>query len=123
MSITSKFGQLEFKLGEIERAKTIFETILGNYPRRTDLWSIYVDMLVKVSELEGARTILERMILLNLQPKKMKFFFKKYLEFEQNHGDQQKVDRIRKKALEYVESKVGAADAPDGGEESMMETE
>lgn len=118
VAITSKFGQLEFKLGEVERAKTIFETILGNYPRRTDLWSVYVDMLVKANELEGARTILERMILLNLQPKKMKLFFKKYLEFEQAHGDQQKVDRIRKKALDYVESKVGVS-----GGESMMETD
>ena len=45
--------------------------------------------------------VFDRMIMLNLQPKKMKMFFKKYLAFEEAHGEPQGVDRVRKRALEY----------------------
>ena len=110
VEVTSKFAQMEFKMGEVERGKTIFEKILANYPGRTNLWSVYVDMLVKAGEMEAARAVLDRMILLNLQPKKMKFFFKKYLDFEEKHGDVQSVNKVKKKAQEYVEAKVGGID-------------
>ena len=60
-------------------------------------------MIIKKGELETAREIFERMIQLGLTPKKMKSLFKKYWEFEQVHGDQAKVDIVRKKALEYLE--------------------
>jgi len=43
----NKFGQLEFKYGDKERAKTLYEKLLASYPKRTDLWSIYIDMLIK----------------------------------------------------------------------------
>ncbi len=110
VGVTVKFGLLEFKLGEAERGKTVFETVLGNFPGRTDLWSVYADALVKAGEAEAARAVFERMVSLRLQPKKMKFFFKKYLAFEEEHGDQQGADRVRKKALEYVEGTVGLSD-------------
>jgi rRNA biogenesis protein RRP5 len=45
VDLSSKFAQMEFKLGEPERGKTIFENIVGNYPKRTDQWSVYVDMV------------------------------------------------------------------------------
>lgn len=105
--ITVRFGLLEFKSGDAERGKTVFETVLGNYPNRTDLWSVYADALVKAGQTEAARSVYERMVMLRLQPKKMKFFFKKFLAFEEAHGDQQGVDRVRKKALEYVEGTMG----------------
>ena len=100
---------LEFKHGESERGKSIFENIVSNFPRRVDQWNVYIEMVVKAGETEFARELYDRMVLLNLQPKKMKAIFKKYLDFETSHGDAQGVDRVRKKALEYVESKFGAA--------------
>lgn len=45
--IKSRFGQLEFKLGDTERGKTIFETLLSDYPKRVDLWKIYQSMIQK----------------------------------------------------------------------------
>jgi len=55
------------------------------------------------------------MIHLGLGPKRMKSLFKKYYEFEQTHGDEVKVDAVRKKALEYLEKqnvKVNEEDDP-----------
>jgi rRNA biogenesis protein RRP5 len=51
----SKFAQLEFKHGEPERGRTIFEGIMTTYPKRIDLWSIYVDMEIKVGDVAVVR--------------------------------------------------------------------
>ena len=55
VEMISKFAQMEFKLGEPERGKTMFENILSTYPKRTDLWSIYIDMVTKLKEIDGVR--------------------------------------------------------------------
>jgi rRNA biogenesis protein RRP5 len=51
----SKFAQMEFKYGEAERGRTLFEEILSNYPKRVDLWSVYLDMEIKTGEAENIR--------------------------------------------------------------------
>lgn len=101
----AKFAQMEFKHGEPERGKTMFENILSNYPKRTDLWSVYVDMVIKTDDVDAVRQLLDRVIHLKLSAKKMKFFFKKYLDFEKTHGDDKHIEYVKKKAFEYVESK------------------
>ena len=50
-----KFAALEYKMGEPNRGSTIFESILKNYPKRTDIWSIYIDMNIKEGDLEQVR--------------------------------------------------------------------
>ena len=41
--------KLSSRYGDPERGKTLFETILSNFPRRTDVWSVYVDQVSRVS--------------------------------------------------------------------------
>ena len=53
--MVNKFAQLEFKYGDIERAKTMYDSLLFTYPNRTDIWSVYIDMLVKHEKKEDAR--------------------------------------------------------------------
>ncbi|XP_069467805.1 protein RRP5 homolog [Ambystoma mexicanum] len=105
VDVISKFAQLEFHLGDVERAKSIFESTLSNYPKRTDLWSVYIDMMIKHGSQKEVRTIFERVIHLSLAAKRMKFFFKRYLEYEKKHGSQETVQAVKEKALEYVETK------------------
>jgi rRNA biogenesis protein RRP5 len=50
-----KFAQLEFKHGEAERGRTILEGVMSNYPKRLDLWNIYLDMEIKAGDVEMAR--------------------------------------------------------------------
>ena len=38
----------------------------------------------------------------DLRPKKAKFFFKKWLEFEEKEGDAKSVEMVKAKAAEYV---------------------
>lgn len=35
----------EFRLGNPERGRSLFEGVLRNYPRRLDLWSVYLDQV------------------------------------------------------------------------------
>jgi len=51
----SKFAQLEYKYGDPERGKTIFEGIVDSHPKRWDLWSIYMDMESGQSDIQTLR--------------------------------------------------------------------
>ena len=51
----SKFAQLEYKLGDAERVRTIFEGIFESHPKRWDLWSVYIDMEAGQGEVENVR--------------------------------------------------------------------
>ncbi|CAH1763633.1 11289_t:CDS:10 [Entrophospora sp. SA101] len=53
----SKFAQMEFKHGEAERGRTIFEGMMNSYPKRVDLWSIYIDMEVKAGDQNIIRSV------------------------------------------------------------------
>ena len=35
----------------------MFESLVASYPRRTDLWCVYVDMLVRAGQIDQARYI------------------------------------------------------------------
>ena len=51
----SKFAKLEYKLGDPERGKTIFEGIIDSHPKRWDLWSIYIDMEAGQKDIQSCR--------------------------------------------------------------------
>ncbi|KAJ6778612.1 PROGRAMMED CELL DEATH PROTEIN 11 PRE-RRNA PROCESSING PROTEIN RRP5 [Salix koriyanagi] len=94
----------EFKCGVADRGRTLFEEILREYPKRTDLWSVYLDQEIKLGDVDVIRALFERAISLSLPPKKMKFLFKKYLEFEKPLGDEKQIESVKQKAMEYVQN-------------------
>jgi rRNA biogenesis protein RRP5 len=53
----SKFAQLEYKLGEPERGKTLFEGIVDSHPKRWDLWCIYIDMEAGQNDMQSIRFV------------------------------------------------------------------
>ena len=50
-----QFALHEFRYGEPQRGQTMFESILTNYPKRSDLWSVYLDMMIKQGDVEPVR--------------------------------------------------------------------
>ena len=46
---------MEYRLGEPERGKTLFEGIVDSHAKRWDLWSIYVDMEVGQNDIQSMR--------------------------------------------------------------------
>lgn len=55
--------------------------------------------------------IFEQVIHLSLAAKKMKFFFKRYLDYEKKYGTSETVQSVKAAALEYVESKSSLAES------------
>ena len=66
--------------------------MLTNYPRRVDVWSVYLDMELRHAaegDVDGGasggdarvRQLFERVTSLRLSTKKSKFFFKRYLAY------------------------------------------
>ncbi|CAM2117852.1 unnamed protein product [Caretta caretta] len=111
VDVISKFAQLEFHFGDPEHAKAIFESMLSSYPKRTDIWSIYIDMMIKHGSQKEVRDIFERVIHLSLAAKRMKFFFKRYLDYEKKYGTSETIQAVKVAALEYVESKSSLAES------------
>ncbi|KAL6540426.1 hypothetical protein OROMI_024309 [Orobanche minor] len=95
---------LEFKCGVPDRGRSMFEGMLREYPKRTDLWSIYLDQEIRLGDVDLIRALFERAISLSLPPKKMKFLFNKYLEYEKSIGDEERVEAVKKAAMDYVEN-------------------
>ena len=100
-----KYGQQEYKYGNIENGRTMFEGVLNSHPGRTDIWNVYFDMEVKHGKSKDyVRGLFERCLKLKLKEEKMKFFFKKYLNYELSYGTPATVENIKKKANDYIET-------------------
>ena len=106
----SKFGMLEYKHGNPEHGRTMFEGIVTNYPKRMDIWAIYMDMEVKYGggkiNQQQSRHLFERCLSLPeiaKKAKKMKLVFRKYMEFENALGNENKLADLRIRVEQYLE--------------------
>lgn len=100
----SKFAQLEFEFGSAERARTVFQGIVDKFPKRLDLFFIYVDKEIKHGTVSHARNLLENKVAEGkLSDKQMKSLFKKWFRMEETHGSAEEQDHVKQTAREYVE--------------------
>lgn len=99
----SKFAQLEYKFGDAERGKTIFEGIVDSHPKRWDLWSIYMDMEAGQGNIQSLRNIFNRVFAIKMTSHKAKSFFKKWLELERKIGDEEGASAVKQKAVEWTQ--------------------
>jgi len=112
--VVSKCAMMEYEYGSVERGRSVFEGLLDSYPKRTDLWSVYLDAHIKghippktdKPQLSEVRNLMERCCTMKLKAVKMRFFFKRWLDFEQQWGDASSQDLVRTKAREFVESQA-----------------
>ncbi|GER39943.1 RNA binding [Striga asiatica] len=100
----SQTAILEFKCGVADRGRSMFEGMLREYPKRTDLWSVYLDQEIRFGDVDLIRALFERAISLSLPPRKMKFLFKKYLEYEKSIGDEERIKSVMNKAMTYADN-------------------
>ncbi|KAH8696661.1 putative rRNA biogenesis protein RRP5 [Talaromyces proteolyticus] len=118
VEVTSKFIQLEFRSanGDVERGRTLFEGLLSSFPKRIDLWNILLDLEMKQGDAEQVRQVFQRVLGSasddsgkKLKAKQARFFFKKWLSFEETlaateRGSEKRVEEVKAKAAEYVNS-------------------
>ena len=116
VDITSKFASLEFRSasGLAERGRTIFEGLLDSFPKRVDLWNVLLDLEIKYGgeDKKGqVRRLFERIFdgagttTTRIKNKQARFFFKRWLQFEEQEGDDRTVEAVKKRALEWVQAR------------------
>ena len=112
VEITSKFAQLEFHspAGMPERGRTIFEGLLDSFPKRMDLWNVLLDLEMRTGDKERARQLFERVFQSKIKNKQARFFFKKWLAFEEVQGDERSAEKVKSRATEFV-NRAAAKDA------------
>ena len=110
VELISKFAQLEFKHGSAARGRTTFDGVLANYPKRVDVWSVYLDMELKAGDDTLTRRLFERVTSLRHSSKKTKFFFGRYLAYARDVGDAALVKHVKERARAWVESQAGGGD-------------
>ncbi|MCO5565819.1 hypothetical protein L7F22_019494 [Adiantum nelumboides] len=93
----------EFRIGDSERGRTIFEGLVDSYPKRLDIWWQYIDQETRVQNTSQVRDLFERILALKLSSKKIKSVLKKWLEFEKRHGDQTGQQAVLAHARRIVE--------------------
>ncbi|KAI5633741.1 s1 RNA binding domain-containing protein [Phthorimaea operculella] len=103
VNVLVQFALMERAHGATERAESLFEQILAVYPQRTDVCKVYVDMLAKSVDADRVRQVMERMTSQKLPARKMKVLFKKWIEVEEKLGDEAEVEKIRQRALEFID--------------------
>lgn len=98
-----KFALMTSKNDLHDFAQTIFEKILSSYIKRLPIWFTYIDMMTKNGEIEIARSLFERILVIKFPIKKLKTIFQKYIEFEQKHGETSNISKIKKAARNMLE--------------------
>ncbi|XGW17333.1 hypothetical protein V3C99_002159, partial [Haemonchus contortus] len=101
--LISRFAQMEFRNGDVERGRTLFESLVTAYPKKTDVWLVYADLCLKHSGIEMARQVLERACALKLSMHKLRPLFRKWMEAEQRFGDDKSRLLLREKAEKYLQ--------------------
>lgn len=122
LEMTQKFAVLEFKYGEAERGKTLFEGILDRYPKRLDVWNVYVDQVAKAGDIGAVRVLVERALGRKMTAKRAKFVFKKWLSVESRIGDAAGAEKAKTRAREWVAANAGGGES-ESEEESEEEEE
>lgn len=112
LPVIQKFAGLEYEFGSHERARTIFDGMVASYPKRLDLWSVYLDKEIKFmqetdEDLGRIRGLFDRLVHMKFSSKKMKFLFKKYLAFENTHGSETSVSHVKSLVQAFVTSSLG----------------
>ena len=114
--LTAKFAGLEFRStgGDAERGRTIFETIVGEWPKWTQGWDMWADLEraqiataeteeAKSEAVEKTRALFDRMCKAKMKKRRAKFVFKRWMEFEEKEGEKKDVERVQAIAKEWVE--------------------
>lgn len=103
--LTQKFAALEFKHGDPERGRTLFEGLVAAWPKKWDVWDVYVSLEQSHGTEEGVRALFERMSKAGGKKRRGEVVFRRWKEWEKGvGGDVGRVDRAEKA---WRESKEG----------------
>jgi rRNA biogenesis protein RRP5 len=111
----------DFRIGDAERGRTIFEGLVDTYPKRLDIWWQYVDQETRSKNMPHVRDLFDRILSMKQSSKKVKSVLKKWLEVEKKNGDQAGERAVLERAKRFVEERAAMKEGE--GDESGEEEE
>ena len=130
LDIMCWYGQLLYRFNNNEEARNMFDNILKNFPKRKDIWFVYIDKEIKFGKnLDKVRKIFDRMFQIKFKINDLKSIMKKFLEFEKNNCKsekefikaQEKTKEILEKRMEEIDKKKENEEDKDNDEENNEE--
>ena len=108
LDIMCWYGQLLYKYNNNEEARNMFDNILKNFPKRKDIWFVYIDKEIKYGKnVDKVRQIFDRMFEIKFKINDLKSIMKKFLEFEQkNCKDEKEFIKAQEKTKEILEKRM-----------------
>ena len=108
LDIMSYYGQLLYKFNKKEDARNMFDKILKNFPKRKDIWFIYIDKEIKYGKnVEKVRQIFDKMFEIKFKINDLKSIMKKFLEFEkQKTKEEKEFIKAQQKTKEILEKRM-----------------
>jgi rRNA biogenesis protein RRP5 len=98
---------MQYKYGFIEEARTSFEILLKQYPKRSDIWNVYIDKEIKiVKNSEKIRHIFEKCLTVDFKIKALKTIIKKYLEYEKENGNKKTIEHVVNLTQKLISKKI-----------------
>lgn len=110
--LTQKFAALEFKSpnGDPERGRTIFEGLVSTWPKKGDIWDVYLSLEIAHGSQDNIRDLFERMSKQKMRPKRAKTIFGKWKEWEESVNNKKGVEKVKKLEQVWFETKEGKDD-------------
>ena len=109
--LTQKFAALEFKStnGDAERGRTIFEGLVSTWPKKGDVWDMYLSLEQSHGSEENVRDLFERVSKVG-KKSRVKGVFKKWVEWENGVGNAKGVERVKALEEQWREAREGKED-------------
>jgi rRNA biogenesis protein RRP5 len=84
IELIRKYATEEYKYGNTEKGRTMYESIMHSYPKRTDIIATFLDLEIRHTKNKlNVRKVFEKLLAREeVKLKQAKFLFKRYLEFE-----------------------------------------
>jgi rRNA biogenesis protein RRP5 len=111
----------DFRIGDAERGRTIFEGLVDTYPKRLDLWWQYIDQETRSKNISQVRDLFDRILSLKQSSKKVKVTLKKWLEAEKKIGTPAGEKIVLERARKFVEERQAQKEQGEEGPESDEE--
>ncbi|KAF2468899.1 nucleic acid-binding protein [Lindgomyces ingoldianus] len=107
--LTSKFAALEFKSpnGDPERGRTIFEGLVSAWPKKGDIWDMYLSLEIAHGGQENVRGLFERMTKSKLKKRRGEGLFRKWRDWEVSVGNMKGVEKVAVLERTWVEGREG----------------
>ncbi|KAF2646345.1 nucleic acid-binding protein [Massarina eburnea CBS 473.64] len=111
--LTQKFAALEFKSpnGDAERGRTIFEGLVSTWPKKWDIWDVYIAQEVSHGGEENVRQLFERMVKAKgLKKRRADDVFRRWKEWEERVGSKDGVKKVKALEVEWNEKREEGGD-------------